>query len=144
MMVGNAIRYSNDLLVAAAPDSSSAARNCKSKLISFSPDFEPLTLELRNFLYHNLYFHPEINKLNEGSLEKMTLLFDTYRTNPELLGKKAQARIAVDGLPRAIADYIAGMTDVFAFKEYDRFAGEKHGDSFGRRFPPAGGNGTKS
>ena len=70
-------------------------------------------MELRNFLYHNLYFHPEINKLNEGSLEKMTLLFDTYRTNPELLGKKAQARIAVDGLPRAIADYIAGMTDNF-------------------------------
>ena len=74
----------------------------------------------------------------------MTLLFDTYQTNPELLGKKAEARIAVDGRPRAIADYIAGMTDVFAFKEYDRFAGEKHGDSFGRRFPPAGGNGTKS
>ena len=63
--------------------------------------------------------------MNEGSLEKMTLLFNTYREHPELLGKKAQARIAVDGLPRAIADYIAGMTDVFAFKEYDRFAAER-------------------
>ena len=83
-----------------------------------------VTLEQIKTAYRKLArkYHPDINKLKEGSLEKMTLLFNTYREHPELLGKKAQARIGVDGLPRVIADYIAGMTDVFAFKEYDRFA----------------------
>jgi len=36
------------------------------------------------------------------------------------MGETARARIAADGLPRAAADYIAGMTDNFAQKEFDR------------------------
>ena len=30
-------------------------------------------------------------------------------------------RIAVDGLPRAIADYIAGMTDQYAIAKYNEY-----------------------
>ncbi len=122
MMVGNAIRCSNYLLEAAKPTSSAEVRSNVNKLIAFSPDFEPLTLELRDFLYHNLYFHPELAKLNEMSLTKMTRLYEAYTANPEEMGRKAQARCKEDGIPRAAADYIAGMTDVFAQKEFDRLA----------------------
>ena len=94
----------------------------KDKLIAFSPEFETLTLELREFLFHNLYYHPELNKLNGASLEKMTLLFNTFIQHPEYLGNTAKSRLEKDGLERAVADYIAGMTDGFAFREYDRFA----------------------
>ena len=122
MMVGDAIRYSQKLIEQAAPETSEQARSLKHKLIAFSPDFEKLTLELRDFLYHNLYFHPELNKLNGSSLEKMTLLFNTFIQHPEYLGNTAKSRLQKDGLERTVADYIAGMTDVFAFREYDRFA----------------------
>ena len=122
MMVGDAIRYSQKLIEQAAPETSEQARSLKHKLIAFSPDFEKLTLELRDFLYHNLYFHPELNKLNGSSLEKMTLIFNTCVQHPEYLGNTAKSRLQKDGLERTVADYIAGMTDVFAFREYDRFA----------------------
>lgn len=122
MMVGDAIRYSRKLIEQAAPETSAQARAMKTKLIAFSPEFEKLTLELREFLYHNLYFHPELNKLNGSSLEKMTLLFNTFIQHPEYLGNTAKSRLQKDGLERTVADYIAGMTDVFAFREYDRFA----------------------
>lgn len=121
MMVGNAIRYSNELLERYAPKSSAEARALPCKLIAFSPDFEPLTLQLREFLYHNLYFHPDIAILNEESLEKMQFLFEVFRNDPELLGRKARQRLEQDPLPRVIADYIAGMTDTFALKEYKRY-----------------------
>lgn len=123
MMVGNAIRYSNDLLERYAPESSAAARALPCKLIAFSPDFEPLTLQLREFLYHNLYFHPDIAVLNSESLEKMQFLFDVFMNDPRLLGKKARQRRSREPLPRVVADYIAGMTDFFALKEYKRLHG---------------------
>ena len=59
------------------------------KLISFRPDFGSLTLQLREFLYHNLYFHPDIAVLNTGPLEKMQFLFEIFLNDPDQLGKKA-------------------------------------------------------
>ncbi len=123
MMVGNAIRYSNKQLEKYAPASSADARQLPCKMISFSPDFEPLTLQLREFLYHNLYFHPELSVLNDESLQKMQFLFDVFMNDPKQLGKKALNRRKQDSIYRIIADYIAGMTDTFALSEYKRYHG---------------------
>ena len=46
-------------------------------------------------------------------------LFDAFHQEPRLLPYDHQTRVAKDG-PRAIADYIAGMTDRFAIKEHRR------------------------
>lgn len=119
-MVGNAIRSSHDNIKSYAPKTIDDVQNAPFKLIAFSPDFEKMTLALKDFLYHNLYFHPELKKLNDLSLNRMDLLFHAYIEKPGLMGETARARIAADGLPRAAADYIAGMTDNFAQKEFDR------------------------
>lgn len=62
--------------------------------------------------------------LNAESLEKMELLFEVYMNEPELLGKKSRRRKSQDSLERIVADYIAGMTDTFALKEYRKFSGK--------------------
>ena len=90
-----------------------------------SPEFEPQTKELRDFLYHNLYFHPELKKLNELSFNRMDNMFRIYLAHPELMGETAQTRIRKDGVARAAADYIAGMTDRFAEKEYNHLIMEQ-------------------
>jgi dGTPase len=46
-------------------------------------------------------------------------LFSVFRDDPLLLPPEFQAR-ADDDAPRAIADYVAGMTDRYAIKEYRR------------------------
>ena len=46
-------------------------------------------------------------------------LFSVFLDDPQLLPPEFQAR-AGDDAPRAIADYVAGMTDRYAIKEYRR------------------------
>ena len=92
------------------------------KLISFSPEYRRKTDQLRDFLYHNLYFNPGLGKLNEMSYRNMRRLFRCYVENPLEMGETARRRIAKVGLERSAADYIAGMTDRFAAREYQRIA----------------------
>ena len=79
-----------------------------------------LTTELRSFLYENLYFSQELKKLNQLSKERMSFLFETFVNHPELAGSQIRCRMEADGIHRAVTDYIAGMTDVFAICEYHR------------------------
>ena len=92
------------------------------KLIAFSPEYQKKTDELRDFLYHHLYFNPGLGKLNEMSYRNMRRLFRFYVENPLEMGETARRRIARVGLERSAADYIAGMTDRFASREYQRIA----------------------
>ena len=49
-------------------------------------------------------------------------LFDAFVTEPDQLPTATQERIASQpgGLHRVVCDYIAGMTDRFAVREYKR------------------------
>lgn len=120
MMVGDAIRNSAKQIEAAAPASPEEVMQLPKMLISFSPEFQKLTDDLKKFLYENLYFGPELSKLNELSMSRLSYLFDTFCAHPEEMGSSARNRIESDGLTRAVADHIAGMTDNFAVSEYLR------------------------
>ena len=50
----------------------------------------------------------------------MSFLFETFVKHPELAGSQIRRRMEIDGIHRAVTDYIAGMTDVFAICEYHR------------------------
>ncbi|MBO5760419.1 MAG: deoxyguanosinetriphosphate triphosphohydrolase [Lentisphaeria bacterium] len=118
-MVGDLIRNSAATLEKYQPQSAAEVENSSVRMISFSPEFQRLTDELRTFLYHNLYFHPVLAELNDLSYKQMGTCFRAFLQHPELMGEGAQSRIAKDGLKRAAADFIAGMTDNFATKEYN-------------------------
>lgn len=118
-MVGDLIRNSAATLEKYQPQSAAEVENSSVRMISFSPEFQALTDELRTFLYHNLYFHPVLAELNDLSYKQMGTCFRAFLQHPELMGEGAQSRICKDGLKRAAADFIAGMTDNFATKEYN-------------------------
>lgn len=120
MMVGDAIRHSHKLLKSLNINSQEDICKAGQKLISFSPEFEKMTLQLREFLYKNLYFHRELQEVNDAACDKIKTLFEKYVTDPGLMGHSAQSRIKHDGIHRAATDYIAGMTDRFAYQEYER------------------------
>ncbi len=124
-MVGDAIRYSASLIEKYNPQSPEDVMNLDIPLISFSPDFQRMTKELKDFLYKNVYFSEKLSKLNELSLSQIEYLFGRYLENPELMGETATSRSWIDGIPRAAADYISGMTDNFAITEYLRLHGTK-------------------
>ncbi|MBO4647898.1 MAG: deoxyguanosinetriphosphate triphosphohydrolase [Lentisphaeria bacterium] len=122
LMVRDVILTSSANLDRAALKRAEDVFDLPGKLILFSPEYRQLTDELRDFLYHNLYFNPGLGKLNEMSYKNMRRLFCCYVENPLEMGETARRRIAKVGLERSAADYIAGMTDRFAAREYQRLA----------------------
>lgn len=88
-------------------------------LIKFSEDMQQQQLELKQFLRANLYRHYRVNRMSAKAQRTISELFEIFMQDPGLLPQDFQERTKGD-LPRTVADYIAGMTDRYAIKEYQR------------------------
>lgn len=75
---------------------------------------------LEDFLHHRVYRHPQILKTRRAAQASLRVMFEGYVARPELLPEKFRRRIARDGVPRAVGDYLAGMTDRFARSTFER------------------------
>ncbi|MDR0701921.1 MAG: deoxyguanosinetriphosphate triphosphohydrolase [Azoarcus sp.] len=91
-------------------------------LAAYSEDLSLKLRELKAFLRDKLYRHEQVLQTINGARRIVAELFAAYMAEPGQLPPRHQAR-AADGKPRAIADYIAGMTDRYAEKEHRRLCG---------------------
>lgn len=90
-------------------------------LIAFSDAMRADAQELKRFLRKNLYQHYQVNRMTSKARRIVTDLFGIFLSSPQLLPPDYQ----VDGSnvleqARQVADYIAGMTDRYAMREYRR------------------------
>jgi dGTPase len=92
-------------------------------LVQYSPERRELNLELRDYLYQNLYYNPVVHGPNLRAVKMLEELFNYYLKKPEQMGDQARKRIRKEGLRRAICDYLAGMTDRYAMQEHERIFG---------------------
>jgi dGTPase len=76
--------------------------------------------ELKQFLHEHLYRHHRIERMKDKARRMLHELFERYRDNPALMPPETGRGNAADPLERRIADYLAGMTDRYAIKEYRR------------------------
>jgi dGTPase len=113
------------LLRAARVGSADAVRAQARPLVRYSPERRRFNLELRGYLYKNLYYNPEVRIPNEGAVRMLEELFRHYLKHPDHIGDQARKRVRRDGLHRAVCDYLAGMTDRYAFQEHQRHFGLK-------------------
>ncbi|HRR27854.1 MAG TPA: hypothetical protein P5270_00680, partial [Victivallales bacterium] len=120
MMVRNVVINSEENLKKYKIKNPLDAQNINTRIISFDKKFTKMTNELRKFLYENLYYHPTVTNVNNEASNKIKDLFEIYCKKPKEMGRFANSRIEIDGLKRAVADYIAGMTDRFAILEHKR------------------------
>jgi dGTPase len=91
-------------------------------LLCFSPTMRAASTELKRFLFANLYRHAQVHETRQRAEEVLRDLFGLYIGDAGLMpAEYAQT----DDLPRACADYIAGMTDRFALKEHQRLTGKQ-------------------
>jgi len=100
------------------PESSDAVRLAP-PLAAFSPDMQDQARHLKHFLTENLYRHFRVQRMTTKARRIVTELFQAFIAAPRLLPPDHQARVQKDGA-RAIADYIAGMTDRYAIREHRR------------------------
>jgi dGTPase len=105
-------------IVAAAPASIDDVRQ-SAPLIAFSGSLRAEADELKRFLHDNLYRHYRVMRMTTKAKRIVRELFAAFYDEPRLLPVDHQARAAQDKA-RAIADYVAGMTDRYAIREHRR------------------------
>jgi dGTPase len=121
LQVEDAIRTSAARLEALGLRSPEEIRLAETRVVALSDRMREAVEPLRAFLFQKVYFHPSVAGANHDSVELMRRLFRHYLEQPETMGRKARARVATEGLPRTVCDYIAGMTDRYALEEVVRF-----------------------
>ena len=102
----------------AAPRDIEEVRKLKS-LITFSESMRSEQQALKQFLRAHLYHHYRVNRMSSKAGRIIRDLFHAFIDNTGLMPDEFQER-AKFGKPRAIADYIAGMTDRYASLEHRR------------------------
>jgi dGTPase len=117
-LVSDLIDESGRRIAAAAPASIDDVR-AAAPLVAFSADVRAQADVLKGFLHRNLYRHTEVLRMTTKAARIVRELFAAFQAEPRLLPAEHCARAEQEG-PRAIADYIAGMTDRFAIREHRR------------------------
>ncbi|MDO9159018.1 MAG: deoxyguanosinetriphosphate triphosphohydrolase [Burkholderiaceae bacterium] len=95
-------------------------------LVRFSAGMRAESTELKRFLFQNLYRHPQVEQSMDDARQVVRELFAAYVAEPPA----ALSRRDGDTAERAVADYIAGMTDRYAISAHQQMGGQL-------RFEPA-------
>ena len=108
-------------IVAAGVQTADEAR-LAGPLVRFSDEMKTRSAELKKFLFASLYRHPQVMQMMGQAQQAVHELFAAYTAQPEEMRAEFAAR---KDRHRAVADYIAGMTDRFALREHERLTGRK-------------------
>ena len=102
--------------VASADD----VRQQKNGLVAYSPARREANLQLRAYLYKNLYFSEVVSEPHKRATRLLGELFRHYQAHPGDLGPFAESMIAEHGLERSICDHLACMSDHTVIREHER------------------------
>lgn len=111
----------------AAPASIDAVRAHGDVLVDMSEPMRREHLELKQFLREKLYRHYRVQRMTRKArnvvsglfgafMEDVVLMPDEHRANAQ----RHEAEQGMAGRARAVADYVAGMTDRYAISEHER------------------------
>ncbi len=123
LQVRDVVETSERLILDAGVHSADDVRRHPRALVQYSSERRELNLELRDYLYKNLYYNPVVYQPNQRALQMLEQLFQHYLEHPGEIGKGAQRRVHKLGLHRAVCDYLAGMTDRYVGIEHRRLFG---------------------
>ncbi len=120
-LIADVVRATETALAAAHPDDVDGVRRCPA-LVAFSPSQRAEVDALKHFLFGALYRHPQVTRNTALARQVVIELFEAYRARPQEM--PADFAASEDSV-RAVADYIAGMTDRFALREHLRLTGRR-------------------
>ena len=117
--VHDVIDHSAALIAQARPDSADAARALP-PLLRFSGPVQAECTALKRLLFGALYRHPQVVRTSDAARGVVADLFAAYLDDPRRMPPEHARQ---PDLHRAVADYVAGMTDRFATREHQRLTG---------------------
>ncbi len=130
-MVTDVLAETRGRLASFSPQDADAVRRSGRLTCAFSPAVAADLKGLRAFLYANMYRHERVNRARQDARQIVKSLFELFFSSPETLPPEWRGRYEgkdEPGLARVVCDYIAGMTDRYAMREYRRLFGVEIGD----------------
>ena len=121
--IADVVRATSAALCTHAPRDVDAVRGLP-PLVLFSQAMRAEATALKRFLYSSLYRHPTVTQTTDRARAVVCALYAAYAASPAEMPVEHRAAFDARG-PRALADYIAGMTDRFAAREYARLHGAR-------------------
>ena len=103
------------------PQSADEARQAGA-LVAFGTEMADRVRDMKSFLFKHLYRHPQVMEMTNNAQTVVRELFDAYLSRPQEMSADFSER---EETPRAVADYIAGMTDRYAAREHERLTGRR-------------------
>jgi dGTPase len=119
-LLGNLVDHAEARLAEHGIASLAAARAHPGQVVEVSASMRQAKEALEAWLFANLYRHHRVNRVFHTARRMLAELFAFYTAHPDSLPPEHAVRAEGAGLYRAVADYIAGMTDRFAVEEYRR------------------------
>jgi len=126
-LVNDLIDASKQAIAAVAPADVAAVRARSEPLMRFSDEVRAEHLELKRYLREHLYRHYRVLRMTNKARKVIHELFDIMLEDVALMptehqgaARRLEAEGGRAGRARAVADYIAGMTDRFAILEHRR------------------------
>ena len=126
-VVNDLVGASQASIAAAGPPDVEAVRAQSAPLLRFSDEVGTEHLELKQYLRRHLYRHYRVLRMTTKARRVVRGLFDAMFEDVELMpgehqdaARRMEAEAGRPGRARAVADYIAGMTDRYAILEHQR------------------------
>ncbi len=94
------------------------------RLAGFSKAVDRERSQAKAFLYERLYFSDALLPEKAEAERVISDLFQHWVARPESLPASYRAKTKAEPLPRAVCDYIAGMTDNFILEQHRRVFGD--------------------
>ena len=122
-MVSDLIHASGHRIRAARITRSREVRAYPQRLLGFSPGVDTERRETKAFLHAHLYDSAILSSDRLRLEELISELFRFWLAHPEELPQSYQEQLPDEKRERIVCDYIAGMTDNFILREYERVGG---------------------
>ena len=121
LMVTNLLEETRVRLANTMPQSAQDIRVLGEPTAVFLGEMRKNDKALKDFLFSSMYRHDKVNSMTDKARLVVDTLFRHFHAAPEQLPEEWQRRCDAPGNPqtaRAVADYIAGMTDRYALDVY--------------------------
>ncbi len=93
-----------------------AVRRCPARVARFTPAARETSLGLKRFLFREVYSSEALAENRRESIDRLDRVFDYLLDNPARFAAAEESGVA---LPRAVCDFIAGMTDRYFLRFYE-------------------------
>ncbi len=119
-LVGDLVEATARRLEKHAPTSADALCTLPEPVVGLSDEARELTRAQTHMLHECVYRHPQVLRMALKGERILRELWEAYSSQPRLLPRHVLAAASDEPPERAMADYLAGMTDRFAMDEHRR------------------------